>query len=281
MEDVYRNTIEDFLRSIFTVTSRRTSLKFAEEIINDAIDILQEKNQFFKKIELKKESVFGIGFKVNFTEDFSHIKTSEISRALESFIRIIYDDIIEESGLYFVTEIKNHLGKESIARIYDLGIDLDQIQSEQHFAYNRKKRKKEIKEKGEQKNVLGYTWKSVNKWNYNEKSKQVELFDKDGNILDKIDLQHAIQRYVETLSGIKETSPLELANLLEEHEKAYSFLKLIYHENVELETAKKMLNLNDDEINKIIRELIEMKLLHYISNDEIEITESGKEFISK
>ena len=42
-----------------------------------------------------------------------------------------------------------------------------------------------------------------------------------------------------------------------------------------------MLYLSDDEINKIIKELIELKLLQYVSDDEIEITESGKEFISE
>ena len=39
--------------------------------------------------------------------------------------------------------------------------------------------------------------------------------------------------------------------------------------------------MNDEEINQIIKELLELKLLQYISDDEIEITESGKAFISK
>ena len=94
-------------------------------------------------------------------------------------------------------------------------------------------------------------------------------------------MQQAIQRYIENLSGVTETSSLELANLLEEHEKAYSFLKLIYTGDVDFNTAKNMLNLTDDKINKIIKELVEMKLLHYVSNDEIEITKEGKEFIQK
>ena len=256
-------------------------MKLAKEILYEAIDSLQDNFLLFKKMEIKQEAVFGGGFQVNFSGDIATLQTEDVARALESLIRIVYDDISKDSGLYFVTEIKNHLGKESIHRITDLGINLDQIQSEQHFAFTRKKRKKEKKESGEQQNPLGYTWGSVNKWNYNDKSKQVELYDKEGKVLDKIDLQQAIQRYVENLSGIKETSPLELSNLLEAHEKAYSFLKLIYHENIDFDTAKNMLNLNEDEITKIIKELIELKLLHYVSEDEIEITESGKEFISE
>ena len=281
MDDSYKQIIENFLQSIYTVSSRRTSLKLAKEILHEAIESLQENYLLFKRIEIKQESIFGGGFQVNFSGDITTLQTEDVARALESLIRIIYDDISEDSGLYFVTEIKNHLGKESINRITNLGINLDQIQNEQHFAFNRKKRKKEKAEGGEQKNPLGYTWGSVNKWNYNDKSKQVELYDNEGKVLDKIDLQQAIQRYVENLSGITETSPLELSNLLEEHEKAYSFLKLIYHENIDFDTAKNMLNLNDDEITKIIKQLIELKLLHYVSKDEIEITETGKEFISE
>ena len=98
--------------------------------------------------------------------------------------------------------------------------------------------------------------------------------------MDKINLQNAIQKYVENLSGITEISSVDLDNLLDEHEKSYSFLKLLYYDNVNFETAKKILNLNDSEINKIIKDLINMKFLKYISDDEIEITESGKEFIT-
>lgn len=281
MEEIYRYSIEEFIQSIYIVAGRRTSSKFAEESMCDAFDILQNRFSLFKKIEINKEVAASTGFKVNLSDDIKNIQTNEIAHALESLLRVIYDDISEESGLYFITEIKNHVGKETVYRIIDLGVDLEQIQSEQHLTYNRKKRKKELKDNGKQKNPLGYTWGSVGKWNYNDSTKEVELFDTHGNLLDKIGLENAIRSYVENLSGITESSPLELAKLLEKHEKAYSFLKLIYFENIDFETAKNMLNLNDKEINKIIKELLELKLLQYISDNEIEITESGKEFVSK
>ena len=281
MEEIYRYPIEEFIQSIYIVTSRRTSSKFAEESMYDAFDILQNRYSLFKKIEINKKVAFGTGFKVNLSDNIKNIQTNEIAHALESLLRVIYDDISEESGLYFITEIKNHVGKETVYRIIDLGVDLEQIQNEQHLTYNRKKRKKELKDNGKQENPLGYTWGSVGKWNYNDSTKEVELYDIHGNLLDKIDIENAIRSYVENLSGITESSPLELAKLLDKHEKAYSFLKLVHSENIDFKTAKNMLNLNDEEINQIIKELLELKLLQYISDDEIEITESGKAFISK
>jgi hypothetical protein len=280
MEEM-KHTVEDFIKSLYTVSSRRTSLKFAEDVLTEAINDLESQFSLFKNIEIKKTALMGGGIQVTFTDDFSRLHTMEIARAIESLVRVVYDDLSDESGLYFITEIKNHLKKDSIRKINDLGVDLEKIQSEQHFAFNRRKRKKEKQQEGVKENPLGYTWGSVSKWNYNPESKQVELFDKEGNQLDKIDLQHAMRRYVENLSGITETSPMDLASLLEEHEKSYSFLKLIHQENVDFDTAKRMLNLSDDEINKIINDLVKMKFLQYVTDDEVEITESGKEFIAK
>ncbi len=281
MENCCEPAIKDFIQAIFTVSSRRTSLKFAEETFSDAFKTLQKRFALFKKIGIKAEAeaIISGGFQIDFLDDISHLQKIDVVRALESLIRIIFDDIGDDSGLYFITEIKNRLRKENIDCITELGVDFGQIQSEQHYAYARKKRKKGKKETGKKENPLGYGWDSVTKWNYNEESKQVELYDKQGKILDKIDLQQAIRHYVESLSGTTEMSPFELANLLEEHERSYSFLKLIYYENLEYETAKKMLNLDDNEIDTIIKELVELELLQYVSDNEIEITKSGKEFM--
>ena len=279
----YTAVIDDFFKSTFTVSSRRTSLKLAEESFFDAIEVLKDQFQLFKKIDVKIDttSIISGGFKIDFDEDIESMSSYDISKSLDAFIRLIYDDIAEESGLYFITEIKNRLDGRHVHCIAELGLDLDRIQNEQHMLYNSKRRKKEKLKTTKTKNPLGYDWNSVNNWDYNGESKQVELYDKDGKILDKIDLQHAIKHYVESLSGSSELSTMDLANILEEHEKSYTFLKLVNQEDMEFDTAKSMLNLNDDEIKMIIKELIELKFLQFVADDEIEITESGKEFIEK
>ncbi|MBS3749519.1 MAG: hypothetical protein KGY65_08055 [Candidatus Thermoplasmatota archaeon] len=279
----YTDVIDDFFKSTFTVSSRRTSLKLAEESFFDAIEVLKDQFQLFNKIDIKIDttSIISGGFKINFNEDIESLSPYDISRSLDAFIRLIYDDIAEESGLYFITEIKNRLDGQHVHCIADLGLDLDKIQNEQHMLYNSKKRKKEKLKTTKKKNPLGYDWNSVNEWKYNDESKQVELYDTDGKILDKIDLQRAIKHYVESLSGSSELSTMDLANILEEHEKSYTFLKLVNQEDMEFDTAKSMLNLDDDEIKMIIKELIELKFLQFVADDEIEITKSGKEFIEK
>jgi hypothetical protein len=277
----YADVIADILQSTFTVSSRRTSLKLAEESFFDAINVLKNQFQLFNKIDMKidTKSIINGGFKIEFKDDINSLNRVDLSKSLDAFIRLVYEDITDESGLYFITEIKNRLDRGHVRLINELGLDLDKIQYEQHMLYNSKKRKKDRSKLTNRNNPLGYDWNSVNDWTYNDESKQVELYDKDGKILDKIDLQRAIKHYVESLSGSSEMSTMDLANILEEHEKSYSFLKLVNQEGIEFDTAKRMLNLEDDEIKMIIKELIELEFLQYVSDDEIMVTKSGKEFI--
>ncbi|MCK5029993.1 MAG: hypothetical protein KAR64_00855 [Thermoplasmatales archaeon] len=50
---------------------------------------------------------------------------------------MIYNDLSEEAGLYFVTELKQYVGEQTTDGIIDCDVDLDQIQLEQHYAYRR------------------------------------------------------------------------------------------------------------------------------------------------
>lgn len=281
MEHIQKDTIEKFIKSTYIVLVRRTSLKYAEEILQEAINISKEQYKLFKDIKLIKDTAMEYGFQIKFSDTISNIPINDIARALELLIRMIYEEISDESGLYFITEIKNHLEKRNIDSIIEIGVNLDQIQKEQHFKYAQRKKKKELKESGTKVNPLGYSWKSVSKWEYNQESKQVVLYDSNGKKLDQIDIESAIRSYVEKISGISESSFMDIDKLLGEHEKSYSFLKLISDENIDFETAKRMLNLTDEEIYKIIKNLIELQLLEYISDDEIEITKSGLDMISK
>ena len=281
MEHIQKDIIEKFIQSTSIVLSRRTSLKYAEEILQEAINILKEQYKLFKDIKLIKNTALEFEFQIEFSGTLSNIPIDDIARALELLIRMIYEEIGEESGLYFITEIKNYLEKRNIDRIIEIGVNLDQIQKEQHFKYAQRKKKKELKKSGTKINPLGYSWKSVAKWEYNQDLKQVDLYDSNGKKLDQIDMETAIRSYVEKITGIDELSIIDIEALLGEHEKSYSFLKLINDENIDFETAKRMLNLTDEEIYKIIKNLIELKLLEYVSDEEIEITKSGVDLISK
>ena len=94
-------------------------------------------------MKLDTTSIISGGFQVNINENINILNQCNLSDSLEAFIRLIYEEISDESGLYFITEIKNRLSRDHLNYIDQLGLNLDKIQNEQHMLYNNRKRKNE------------------------------------------------------------------------------------------------------------------------------------------
>ena len=267
--------------SIYSVASRRTSSKSAEEIIETALSTLTDSYPFFKNVSFKVKNLSYGEIDINLSSNIDNVNISDIGHAIESLIRIVYNDLSEEAGLYFITEFKQFTDKKIVDAIINSGVDLDQIQVEQHFAYTRKRRKKEIKKGDKKENLLGYTWKKVSRWSHKEGSKYCTLYDNSGNVLDRVNLDRVIQNYVERLSGVTETNPEELEKMVRVYEKEYSLLKLMYEQDMDAETARNLLNISMEELNNIVKKLLGMEMLQYISDDTIKLTQTGIDLISQ
>lgn len=268
------------IHALYIVASRRASSKFAEDAIETALATLKNKYPFFKNITVKMKTFSEDGVNVDLSSNIDEVHKSEIGDAIESLIRVVYNDLSEEAGLYFITEMKQYAGDKIVEAIVDAGVDLDQIEVEQHHAYMRKNRKKTVKQGGQSENLLGYTWGGVSRWEHKEGSKYCTLYDTKGNVLDRIDLERVIQNYVETLSGITETNPEELEKKVRIYEKEYSLLKLMYERDMDAETASHLLSISQEKLNKIVRKLLEMKMLQYVSGDTVKLTETGLDALS-
>lgn len=268
------------IHALYIVASRRASSKFAGDAIETALATLKNKYPFFKNVTVKMKTFSEDGANIDLSSNIDKVHKSEIGDAIESLIRVVYNNLSEEAGLYFITEMKQYAGDKIVEAIVDAGVDLDQIETEQHYAYMRKKRKRAVKQGGQSKNLLGYTWGEVSRWEHKEGSKYCTLYDTKGNVLDRIDLERVIQNYVETLSGITETNPEELEKKVRIYEKEYSFLKLMYERDMDAETASHLLNISRKELNKIVRKLLGMEMLQYISEDTVKLTETGLDALS-
>ena len=268
------------IHALYIVASRRASSKFAEDAIETALATLKNKYPFFKNVTVKMKTFSEDGVNIDLSSNIDEVHKSEIGDAIESLIRVVYNDLSEEAGLYFITEMKQYAGDKIVEAIVDAGVDLDQIEAEQHHAYMRKNRKKTVKQGGQSENLLGYTWGGVSRWEHKEGSKYCTLYDTKGNVLDRIDLERVIQNYVETLSGITETNPEELEKNVRIYEKEYSLLKLMYERDMDAETASHLLSISQEKLNKIVRKLLEMEMLQYVSGDTVKLTETGLDALS-
>jgi len=273
--------LKSVINAVYIVASRRTTTKLAAKTLSSVLDTLKSRYTFFQQVDIGDELCYGDDLTIHLKQDLSSVDHTEIAHAIESLIHLVYDDITEEAGMYFVTEMKNHLDPPLLNDIGLVGVDLDQIQIEQHHAFLQRKKKKGSSETGEKENILGYSWKAVSRLEYKPNERSVELYDKNGEVLDKIDLEQAIKNYVEVLSGITETDSIRMQEIIKNHEKEYFFLKLIYEDKVDLDHAQKMMNITPEETTKIIKRLVEMEMLRFASEDTVEITQTGREFISK
>jgi hypothetical protein len=281
--------LEAVITAIYNVASRRTSYKYADESIGSTIKTLEGKFDFLKLIEINKNENTDGGFSINVSPDIDSINPVLVGKAIEALIRVVYNDMDTEAGLYFVSEVKELAGKEVTRMITEFDVDLGQLQLEQHHSYQRKERKRAIAEaaktgkltRGKPENLIGYTWGKVSHWKHDPGSKYCTLYDNSGNVLDRLNLDRIIQNYVEKLSGYIDVDPRDIENEASVYEKEYKLLKLLLERDMDAETAMHMLKIDRDELNSIISKLSQMEMLQYTDFNTVELTNIGIGYISK
>ena len=279
--------MEAFIKAIYNVASRRTSSNFADEAIGSTIKTLEGKYDFLRFININKLDT-PEGFSISITSDIDDVRPELIGKAIEALIRVVYNDIGNEAGLYFITELKESAGEEITRMINNCEVDLDQVQLEQHYAFQRRERKRAIAQaartgsldKKRSDNLLGYSWDTVSYWRHEPGSKYCNLYDKQGNILDRLNLDRIIQNYVEKLSGFTDLDESDVEKEASIYAKEYELLKLLLERDMDAETAMHMLRITREQLNNIIKKLAEMEMLQYIDHNTIELTDTGVGYIT-
>lgn len=281
--------LKSVLTSIFNTASRRTSTMSASEAMGSSIKTLERKFDFFKYVYLNPAESGGGEFSISISPVVDSVSPKEIGKAIESLIRVIYYDLSSEAGLYFVTELKELAGEDVSRAISDCDVDLDHVQLEQHYAYRRRTKKKAMKEAAKggvstlarNENLIGYGWGEVAHWKHEPGSKFCILYDKRGNVLDKLNLDNIIKNYIERLSGYIDVDPRDVEKETSIYEKEYKLLKMMLEKDMDAEVAMVQLKIDRKELTNMIRKLSEMEMIHYIDYNTLELTDVGIGYISK
>ena len=104
--------LRSVLTAIYNVASRRTSSKSADEAIGSTIKTLERKYDFLRHVNFDQKDVTAGDFAISFTEDIDAVNPAIVGRALEALVRVVYNDIGSEAGLYFITELKQLAGDD-------------------------------------------------------------------------------------------------------------------------------------------------------------------------
>ena len=265
------------LTTLITITARRSSEAIACAFMDAILKTLTEKYSFLKYVTIKNMTLYEEN-SVHTDLEINSVKTEFIGRAVESVIRILIMDLEEESGLYFIKEIKDRLGETYLLEFKKYDVDMDLLQLEQKHLHEQLEKKRSLIQhdtsaemKEVQTHVPEYSWDSVASFKY--RNNVCFLYDKNGKLLDKLQLNEIIEYYIRTLTDfgklVKKQDELDVT------EKECEFLEMLRIRDMDEESAKFLLNISKADFEHMIQRLLRYEILQFVSDDEIKLTDKG------
>jgi len=278
------------LRTLYLVASRRTSQTFAATVIGAIIKTLEQNYDFLRYINIENPEYTNSEIVINISNDIDTVEPTKIGTAVEAIIRIVYMDLVGKTGLFFMKELKEQAGDQIITELRNFGVDLGLLQTEQRYMHRQHRKKKqqtqirkvsEGMEHSDDVSLLGYSWKNVGYWKYDPLQKTCVLYSKEGKELDRLNLDTIIESYVTTLTEEYEDPSGEYEEEVMLTEKEIELLKMLHSRDMDAEVASVVLHVSKIEFEHIVKKLLQNELLHYVSYNEIELTEEGIRFLSE
>lgn len=272
----------EILKSLYHVAGRRTTFGFTAKVIGSIVKTLETKYPFLKFVEINDKGEIVEDEAIVISPEIDTFDKQDVGRAIEAIIRIVYMDIIGKAGLFFIAELKRRTGEELMQELHTFGVDLASLQIEQHYLYRSRERKKKIagrKPYGDV-SLLGYTWKNVASWKYDQTKQSCVLYDKEGTVLDNLNLESIIETYVKNLSDALEEVPEEIENHFKIENKELKLLEMLHTRDMDAETAIQLLHIDKNEFDSMVKRLLQNDLLQYTSFNVIELTEIGLSYMA-
>jgi predicted transcriptional regulator len=272
------------------VASRRTSQTFAATVIGAIIKTLEQNYDFLRYINIENPEYTNSEIVINISNEIDTVEPTKIGTAVEAIIRIVYMDLVGKTGLFFMKELKEQAGEQIITELRNYGVDLALLQTEQRYMHRQHRKKKQqvqMKKIGEgmehrdDVSLLGYSWKNVGSWKYDPLQKTCVLYSKEGRELDRLNLDTIIESYVTNLTEEYEDPSGEYEEEILLSEKEIELLKMLHSRDMDAEVASVVLHVSKIEFEHIVKKLLQSELLHYVSYNEIELTEEGIRFLSE
>ena len=278
------------LRTLYLVASRRTSQTFAATVIGAIIKTLEQNYEFLKYINIENPEYTNSEIIINISNEIETVEPSKIGIAVEAIIRIVYMDLVGKTGLFFMKELKEQAGEQVITELRNYGVNLALLQTEQRYMHRQHRKKKQQvqmkktsggTEHRDDVSLLGYSWKNVGSWKYDPLQKTCVLYSKEGRELDRLNLDTIIESYVTNLTDEYEDPSGEYEEDILLSEKEIELLRMLHSRDMDAEVASVVLHVSKIEFEHIVRKLLQSELLHYVSFNEIELTEEGIRFLSE
>ena len=278
--------LEGILKALYTTAGRRTTQSFAIAVLGAITKTLEQRYDFLKNVifhtEGRVEDVVIIDSKVN------SVNPGVIGKTIEIIVQIVYMDLKEKAGLYFIKELMRNAGEDVISDLREIGVDLELLQLQQHYLYKRQSKATGLGKKQDQLDnvsLLGYSWEKVSTWKYDTDNKMCIIYSKNGKELDRLNLDTIVKSYIDSITDDSDTKTTiehkEELKKIKLTSKEFDLLKMIQSQDTDFESASVLLRISQNDLNYMVRKLLTLDLLHYISSDEVALTEIGLEYLKK
>jgi len=220
--------LQGTLSSLTEVTAEKTSDSFAQMVVETILQSLNRKFPFLATVH------FTSGNHPTVPEEVNLLDESELGKAIEAIIRLVYMNLEKQAGLFFITELEKHAEPGIIPQIREIGVDLELMQIEHHQLYRTKTT-------------------DFNKSNNDEREQQPP-------------------------SELNEKNNTNFPNPTQNEIK---LLELLQQKDIDSIEARSSLRISQEELDDMIVDLLNAEYLHYISSDEVKLTNKAITFLAQ
>jgi hypothetical protein len=128
--------MKNVLKTLISISSRKTDLPYAVMAIEDLIKRLEVKYQFLKLVQINND-VYNEETNnfISVMSDINTISSVELGQALHAIIDLMNRQLGEDAGHFFIKEIRNTLSDEYLSVMRDMGVDLGMMQLESEISH--------------------------------------------------------------------------------------------------------------------------------------------------
>jgi hypothetical protein len=206
MERISNHRIaNEFITNLCKILSKKTSLRFGITLVEAITRALEKKYYFLNNINFNKDSKSEEI--VNIDPVIDSIDPILVVQSMKAIIQVICMDLKLKSFSSLIDELSNNIDNEIINKFPEYGIDLDLLKIQHNYIYQKQKLKtNQIKNEKkinsyEKQNNLDYSWENVKDLKFDINNKVVTIIGKDRNVLDKLDLDEIVFKYLSNLSS--------------------------------------------------------------------------------
>ena len=130
------DVMKNVLKTLISISSRKTDLPYAVMAIEDLIKRLEVKYQFLKLVQINND-VYSEETNefISVMSDINTVPSTELGQALHAIIDSMNRQLGDDAGHFFIKEIRNKLSDEYLSVMKGMGVDLGMMQLESEISH--------------------------------------------------------------------------------------------------------------------------------------------------